>query len=295
MSEQQAASERAFSGIAWGAPLPAPAKINLFLHVVGRRDDGYHLLQTAFRMVDRCDTLRLTPRDDGRVCQATPIAGVPEDTDLCVRAARLLQAHAGVTQGVSIALEKCLPMGGGLGGGSSDAATVLWALNELWGVHLPKSELMALGLRLGADVPFFLFGESAFAQGVGEDLQALNLAPAWYLILEPGVSVPTAEIFSKKSLTRDTPATTIAAFPAADVEISFGRNDLEPVACQLYPQVAAALYWLKQHKSARMSGSGASVFASFATKNEALDVLANVPTSWKAWVAQGLDKHPLAG
>ncbi len=278
--------------VTWGAALPAPAKINLFLHVVGRRPDGYHLLQTAFRLLDRSDILRFQPREDDLVRLARPLPGVPEDMDLCVRAARLLQAESGTRQGVTIDLDKRLPMGGGLGGGSSDAATVLLALNRLWDLSLPRRRLRELGLSLGADVPFFIFGESAFAEGVGEDLQPLALPPAWYLVVEPPVSVPTAEIFSDEGLTRNTEILRMPTFPAAG-NGQIGRNDLEPVACKRYPQVAMALEWLAQHGEARMSGSGACVFAGFCSEDEAKGALAHAPSGWKAWVAQGLDKHPL--
>lgn len=290
------------TAIAWGQPLPAPAKINLFLHVVGRRADGYHLLQTAFRMLDQGDELVFTPRSDGQIVRVHPLAGVAEDQDLCVRAARLLQAEAGIRQGVAIRLEKRLPMGGGLGGGSSDAATVLLALNELWGLHWPRQRLQALGLRLGADVPFFIFGHSAFAEGVGEALQAITLPPAWYLVLVPDASVPTAEIFSDPALTRDTPTIRMPDFSAVAASgvaqaHQFGRNDLEPVASRRYPQVAQALDWLRSSEKSgtvvRMSGSGASVFAAFATEQDAQHLLARLPSGRQAWVAQGVDEHPL--
>lgn len=280
------------SEITWGAALPAPAKINLFLHVVGRRPDGYHLLQTAFRMLDRADILRFLPRDDGEVRLARPLPGVPEETDLCVRAARLLQAESGTRQGVTIDLDKRLPMGGGLGGGSSDAATVLLALNRLWDLNLQRRRLQELALSLGADVPFFVFGQSAFAEGVGEDLLPLALPAAWYLVVEPPVSVPTAEIFSDQGLTRNTEIIRMPTFPAAG-NGQIGRNDLEPVACKRYPQVAVALEWLAKFGEARMSGSGACVFAGFGSENEAKSAFANVPSGWKAWVARGLDEHPL--
>ena len=280
------------SEIVWGAALPAPAKLNLFLHVVGRRPDGYHLLQTAFRMLDRSDTLRFLPREDGQVRLARLLPGVPEESDLCVRAARLLQADSGTRQGVTIDLDKHLPMGGGLGGGSSDAATVLLALNRLWDLNLPRQRLQELALTLGADVPFFVFGQSAFAEGVGEDLQPLVLPPAWYLVVEPPVSVPTAEIFSDQALTRNTEIIRMPTFPAGG-NGQIGRNDLEPVACKRYPQVAKALEWLMRHGEARMSGSGACVFAGFCGEDEANDALAHAPSGWKAWVARGLDEHPL--
>jgi 4-diphosphocytidyl-2-C-methyl-D-erythritol kinase len=279
---------------AWDTPLPAPAKINLFLHVVGRRPDGYHLLQTAFRMLARWDSLSFSPRDDGEIRLARPLPGVPEESDLCVRAARLLRAESGRSLGVTISLEKRLPMGGGLGGGSSDAATVLLALNRLWDIGLPRASLMKLGLSLGADVPFFLFGRNAFAEGVGEELQPLSLPEAWYLVVEPPVSVPTAEIFSAPDLTRNTESIKIAAFPAEGGS-SFGRNDLEPVACRRYPAVAEALGWLGQFGAARMSGSGACVFAEYGGEAEALTVLARLPEGWKAWAARSLDEHPLIG
>ncbi|MDD5295321.1 MAG: 4-(cytidine 5'-diphospho)-2-C-methyl-D-erythritol kinase [Rhodocyclaceae bacterium] len=276
----------------WETPLPAPAKINLFLHVVGRRPDGYHLLQTAFRMLARWDSLSFSPREDGEIRLARPLPGVPAESDLCVRAARLLRDASGGKRGVTISLDKHLPMGGGLGGGSSDAATVLLALNRLWQVGLPRERLMELGLALGADVPFFIFGRNAFAEGVGEKLQPLCLPEAWYLVVEPAVSVPTAEIFSAQDLTRDTEFIKIADFPA-EGGASFGHNDLEPVACRLYPAVAQALGWLRQFGGARMSGSGACVFAEYASEAEALAAMKHLPENWKAWVARSLDEHPL--
>lgn len=278
--------------ITWGAPLPAPAKINLFLHVVGRRPDGYHLLQSAFRLLDRADVLRFHPRNDDQVRMLKPIPGVPEDSDLCVRAARLLQEATGCKTGVSIEVEKNLPMGGGLGGGSSDAATVLLALNRLWQLNLPRQTLQDLGLRLGADVPFFVFGRNAFAEGVGEALQPLSLPEAWYLVVEPPVGVPTSEIFSASDLTRNTEIIKIADFPAWAYG-EFGRNDLEPVACRRYPEVAEAKALLDRFGPARMSGSGACVFVAFRDKAEADEALAGLPDGCKAWVARGLEQHPL--
>ena len=274
--------------IEWGIPLPAPAKLNLFLHVVGRRPDGYHLLQTAFRVVDRCDWIRLDPRADGQVRRAAELPGVPEDADLTVRAARLLRRAAGVSAGVTIGLDKRLPAGGGLGGGSSDAATVLIALNRLWGLDWPAGRLQDLGLELGADVPFFVFGRSAFAEGVGERLQPLALGPAWYLVIEPGVTVPTQEIFARPELTRNTKVIKIADFSEG-----CGRNDLQPVACGLFPAIAEAVEWLSRYGDARMTGSGACVFAAFAEESEARSVLARLPQKWGGWVARGLDTHPL--
>lgn len=278
----------------WDRAFPAPAKLNLFLHVVGRRSDGYHLLQSLFRLIDRGDILRFAPREDGRILRAHPLAGVPEENDLCVRAARLLQEASGGKRGVEIALDKRLPMGGGLGGGSSDAAAVLLALNRLWNLNWPRERLQALGLRLGADVPFFIFGRSAYAEGVGEVLQEVELPPAWYLVIEPPVSVPTGEIFAASNLTRDTKAIKMADFSAGWGSGGlFGRNDLEPIVCERYPEVARALAWLRQHAEARMTGSGACVFAPFAAEQDARAVLARMPEDMAGWVAQGLDEHPL--
>ena len=278
----------------WERRYPAPAKLNLFLHVVGRRSDGYHLLQSVFRLIDLGDALRFAPRTDGRIARAAPLAGVPEERDLCLRAARLLQEASGASLGVEITLDKRLPMGGGLGGGSSDAATVLLALNRLWRLEWPRERLQALGLELGADVPFFIHGRNAFVEGVGERLQALNLPPAWYLVVAPPASVPTAEIFAAPNLTRDTKAIKMADFSAGwGAGGLFGRNDLEAVVCERYPAVARALAWLRQHAEARMTGSGACVFAPFAAEQDARAVLARMPEGMTGWVAQGLDEHPL--
>lgn len=272
------------------APLTclAPAKLNLFLHVVGRRPDGYHLLQTAFRMLDWGDELTFQVRNDGLVRRLNTLEGVPEQEDLVVRAARLLQATQGVTQGVDITVTKRLPMGGGLGGGSSDAATVLLALNRLWGLNLSRPALQALGLRLGADVPFFIFGESAFAEGVGEVLQPMALPPAWYVVVAPPVSIPTAAIFAAKELTRDTCPIKIADFAACTT-----RNDLEAVAKARFPEVSEVLDWLGRFGPARMTGSGACVFLQEADEAGADKVLGECPARWRAWKAKGLDKHPL--
>ena len=278
----------------WERRYPAPAKLNLFLHVVGRRSDGYHLLQSVFRLIDLGDALRFAPRTDGRIARAAPLAGVPEERDLCLRAARLLQEASGAGLGVEITLDKRLPMGGGLGGGSSDAATVLLALNRLWRLEWPRERLQALGLELGADVPFFIHGRNAFVEGVGERLQALNLPPAWYLVVAPPASVPTAEIFAAPDLTRDTKAIKMVDFSAGwGAGGLFGRNDLEAVVCERYPAVARALAWLRQHAEARMTGSGACVFAPFAAEQDARAVLARMPEGMTGWVAQGLDEHPL--
>jgi 4-diphosphocytidyl-2-C-methyl-D-erythritol kinase len=267
---------------------PAPAKLNLFLHIVGRRADGYHLLQSVFRLIDHADTVHLELRDDGRVVREGDLPGVAEDDDLTVRAARLLQTYAPEGAGVSIRLEKILPLGGGLGGGSSDAATVLLALNRLWQVNLPRQTLQNLALQLGADVPVFVFGQTAFAEGVGEILHPLSAPPAWYVVLMPPVQVPTAAIFAAPELTRNTPALKIARFSAG-----MGHNDLQPVVVSRYPEVARHLEWLGQFGEARMTGSGACVFASFGTKDAAWDVLRQLPETMQGFVAQGLDRHPL--
>jgi len=276
--------------VAWERGLPAPAKLNLMLHVVGRRADGYHLLQTVFRLIDLADTLAFAPRTDGAIRLATPLSGVPEGDDLTVRAARLLQAETGCARGATISLEKRIPIGGGLGGGSSDAATTLIALNELWGTGLARADLARLGLRLGADVPFFLFGRNAFGEGLGEVLTPLDLGPAWYVVITPQVAVSTREMFAAPELTRDTKPLRITAFFAG-----LGRSDLEPVVRARFPEVARALEWLAGHGAARLSGSGASVFAEFEREDETRAVAAKVPGEWRAWAVRGLDRHPLGG
>ena len=275
---------------------PAPAKVNLFLHITGRRADGYHLLQSVFRLLDHHDTIHLRPTDDSQIRRVHDVPGVPEAQDLCVRAARLLQQHSGTRQGVQIAVDKRIPMGGGLGGGSSDAATVLLALNRLWNLHLPRQILMDLGLQLGADVPVFIFGRNAWAEGVGEQLQAVALPPAWYLVLTPDAHVSTAEIFASKELTRDTIPTTIAAFSRVQTpeeQEGLFHNDLEPVVCQRYPAVASSLEFLKKFGQARMSGSGASVFVAFEKQAEAELRFAELPPSHVGFLAKGLEQHPL--
>lgn len=269
---------------------PAPAKLNLFLHVVGRRADGYHLLQTVFRFLDFGDSLEIAPRADGEIRLSSPLPGVPLESDLCWRAARLLQAHTGCRLGADIRLTKRLPLGGGLGGGSSDAATVLLALNRLWRLDLPRAELQTLGLGLGADVPVFVFGRSAFAQGVGEVLEPWTPAPASYVVLTPPVHVSTPAIFAHPGLTRDTPAVTIAALSEG-----FGHNDLQPVACALNPMVAEYLGWLQERGEARMTGSGACVFAAFPDRATAEAVYARRPGHMSGFVADGVDQHPLYG
>ena len=273
----------------WDRVWPAPAKLNLFLHVVGTRPDGYHLLQTAFRLIDCCDWLRFTPVASPRVSLAQPLQGVEEDGELSVRAARLLQRETNCLRGVEISIGKNIPMGGGLGGGSSDAATALIALNRLWNLHLPRRRLAELGLKLGADVPFFLFGGNALAEGIGEQLEAVVLPPAWYVVLVPPVSVRTQQIFAAPELTRDTKSIKISSFSTG-----FGHNDLEPVVCRRYPAVAAHLAWLRDYGDARMSGSGACVFAEFPTEAQARAVVSRLPSEMRGFAACGLNRHPLA-
>lgn len=276
----------------------APAKLNLFLHITGRRPDGYHALQTVFQLLDWGDLLHFTRRDDGVIARKTDVPGVPEASDLVVRAARLLQTRTGSGFGVDIEIDKILPMGAGLGGGSSDAATTLLALNRLWGVDLPRQDLQDLALQLGADVPFFIFGQNAFAEGVGEALQAVDLPKRFFLVVTPAVHVPTVAIFSEEALTRDSKVLTMTDFlaqhsSAADWPDSFGRNDMQAVVVEKYAEVAQVLGWFSHLAPARMTGSGASVFAAFRSKAEAEMVQAKLPASWKSAVTESLDSHPL--
>lgn len=274
----------------WDSSWPAPAKLNLFLHVVGRRADGYHLLQTVFRFIDRADTLHFAPRADDRVVLATPTPGVEAANDLAVRAARLLQKATGCGHGATLHLSKNLPLGGGLGGGSSDAATVLLALNHLWQTGLSRAELQQLGLQLGADVPVFVHGRNTFAEGIGEAFRDIELPPETYLVLHPAVNVPTGAIFGSPELRRDTPP-----IAPAEWRHGSGHNDLEPVACARFPEVAGHLEWLRQRAPrAMMTGSGACVFAGFADPATAAAVLRQLPTGMTGWLAAGLTEHPLA-
>lgn len=271
------------------AEFPAPAKLNLFLRVVGRRADGYHLLQTLFRFIDHADSLRFELRPDPEIVLETPLPGVAPEQDLTVRAARLLQRETGCERGVTIRMQKRLPMGGGLGGGSSDAATTLIALNRLWALGLRRRELMDLGLRIGADVPVFLFGRNAFAEGVGERLEAVSLPPRWYLVLVPPVQVPTAAVFGAAELTRDDEPIKIA-----DFSVALGHNSLQPVVCSRYPEVARHLKWLEQFgRPCMMTGSGSCVFAEFETEPAARGAGRQVPREMRGFVARGLDEHPL--
>jgi 4-diphosphocytidyl-2-C-methyl-D-erythritol kinase len=268
----------------------APAKLNLFLHVTGQRADGYHELQTVFRLLDFGDTVYVNCRQDGQIKRTQDIAGVPEEHDLTIRAAKLLQATTGAKLGANIHVEKHIPMGGGLGGGSSNAATVLLALNRLWNVNLARAELLVLGLKLGADVPIFIFGENAWAEGIGEALQAIPLKPAHYVVLTPPVKVPTAAIFAHQDLTRSTLPAKMSAFCEG-----YGANDLEPLVCRLYPEVASCLDWLRQFGDARMTGSGACVFVAVDSLQNAQQILATKPSAMSGFISSGLAKHPLHG
>ena len=288
--------------IAWGQRLPAPAKLNLFLHVIGRRADGYHRLQTMFRFIDLADQLIFTPRTDALICLAQPLAGVLEESDLVIRAARALaglaQTAGRTVPGVTITCEKHIPMGGGLGGGSSDAATTLIVLNALWDLGLSRSRLAELGLALGADVPVFIHGHNAFAEGVGEALTPVDLMPRWYVVVVPQVAVPTAEIFSDPALTRDTEQTTITAFFAQQQRLPpgvlWGRNDLEAVVFQRYPEVARRHASLARFGAARMTGSGSCIFLELESALEADAIVAQLPQGVRGFRARGLHKHPLA-
>lgn len=276
-----------------GPDYPAPAKLNLFLHVVGRRGDGYHLLQSVFTLIDAADTLRFRVRDDGEIHRVSDLAGVPPEADLVVRAARLLQQESGTRLGADIEVDKRLPMGGGLGGGSSDAATTLLALDRLWGTGLGRPALQALGARLGADVPFFVFGRNAWVEGIGERLTPIDLPPAWYLVLVPPVSVPTAGIFQSPELTRDTEPLKMADFSAHAAPGIF-RNDLEAVVASRYPPVREHLEWLGKHGGGRLTGSGACVFARFDDRAPAEAAHRELPAGMQGFVARGLGQHPLA-
>ncbi|MBL8517473.1 MAG: 4-(cytidine 5'-diphospho)-2-C-methyl-D-erythritol kinase [Betaproteobacteria bacterium] len=303
---------------AQGITVPAPAKLNLFLHVTGRRADGYHLLQTLFVFIDLADQLTISVRADGQFSRiALGYADeVAEADDLVMRAARMLQQEAGTTLGANIRIEKRLPMGGGLGGGSSDAASTLLALHRLWGLHWPRDRLATLGLRLGADVPVFVHGHSAWAEGVGEILQPVDVESFFALLVMPPRGVPTPMIFRDPELTRNSPALKMASFPAGGLRglaaaqkqfLAAQRNDLQPVACRLVPEVTEHLAALDQVSreswfgqgggisGARMSGSGACVFALFDTEEQARTAQQALPSGMKSFVARGLNQHPLHG
>ena len=268
---------------------PAPAKLNLFLHVVGRREDGYHLLQTAFQLLDWGDEVRLRVRDDGKICRIDPLPGVPDDVDLGVRAAHALKRATGCRLGADIAIEKRVPIGGGLGGGSSDAATVLVALNALWRTELDADALAEIAVGLGADVPVFVRGTSAWAEGIGEQLTPIELPDRWFVIVDPGVPVPTRELFQVPELTRNSPQLTIPLFVSG---VPTG-NAFEPVVRGRFPAVAAALDWLGRHGEARLSGSGGAVFAAVASRDAGEAILAAMPAGFRGWVVRGVNESPL--
>ncbi|MDZ7871413.1 MAG: 4-(cytidine 5'-diphospho)-2-C-methyl-D-erythritol kinase [Rheinheimera sp.] len=268
--------------------LPAPAKLNLFLHITGRRADGYHNLQTLFRMLDVGDELSFRTTQNGTIdfrCSDVSIAGAD---NLVVRAAKLLQPIAASDAGIDIVLEKRTPMGGGLGGGSSDAATTLHALNILWQLGLSTQQLADIGLKLGADVPVFVFGQTAFAEGVGEQLQPVELPDCWYLVVTPDAHVSTAAVFTHPDLTRDSKVLTLA-----DLMTSPWRNDCQALVERLCPQVAITLQWLVEYAPSRMTGTGASVFAEFADELSARRALADLPANCRGFVARGLNQSPL--
>jgi 4-diphosphocytidyl-2-C-methyl-D-erythritol kinase len=262
--------------------------LNLFLHVTGRREDGYHLLQTVFQFLSVGDELCFTLRQDDVITCSNTLASIPPDDDLTVRAAKVLQKIARRGQGVDIRLEKNLPVGGGLGGGSSDAATVLVALNRLWDCRLPADELMSIGLQLGADVPVFISGCASWAEGVGERLQAVDLPEPWYLVIKPPVEIQTAAIFAAPELTRNCTPITIT-----DFILHGGENVCEPVVRRRYPEVGRALDWLSDFAPARLTGTGSCVFAAFAAQSDAEQVLAHLPPDLRGFVAKGLNRSPL--
>jgi 4-diphosphocytidyl-2-C-methyl-D-erythritol kinase len=270
--------------------VPAPAKLNLFLHVTGRRDDGYHLLETLIVALDVGDTITLTCRDDGAIARTTQLPGVAPQDDLVVRAAMALKQATGGSQGVDIAVAKRIPMGGGLGGGSSDAASVLLALNRLWGARLPRADLMRIGLALGADVPFFLGSGPALARGIGERLIPVSLPALWVAVIVPATAVSTASIFAAPELTRDTASAKIDVFSEG-----YGRNELQQTAAARFPEVAVALGSLgERSRLARMTGSGGCVFAPFASEAEAQGAVDARPATMQGFVARTLARHPLA-
>jgi len=267
---------------------PAPAKLNLMLHITGQRADGYHELQTVFQFLDYGDELKFEPAQDGKIERRHGTEAVPAEEDLVVLAARSLQQASGCRQGVKIDVNKRLPMGGGLGGGSSDAATTLHALNRIWGIDFDQTTLAEIGLGLGADVPVFVNGFSAFAEGIGELLTPIEPEQPWYLVVTPQVHVSTNEIFQDLELTRDSPAIKICDLPRTG-----WTNVCVPIVVKHYPQVGEALEFLEQYARARMSGTGASVFAAFPSKEEALAVAVKLPGGWASFIAKGTNKSPL--
>ncbi len=268
--------------------LPCPAKLNLFLHITGQRQDGYHELQTVFQILDYCDSLGLTRTHEPQIYLRNSVPGIVDESNLVVRAARLLQKHTKSPFGARLGITKRIPMGGGLGGGSSNAASTLVGLNKLWETGLNKQELAALGVQLGADVPVFVHGHTAWAEGIGEQLQPLSLSERWFVVIIPPCHCSTGEVFSQRELTRNTAAITIAGFLEQG-----GRNDCEPVVRRLYPEVDKALQWLAQYTPAMLTGTGSCVFGSFETKASALAVLAQIPAELTGLVAKGLNVSPL--
>lgn len=272
--------------------LPAPAKLNRLLHIVGQRADGYHELQTLFQLIDLCDTLTFSLRQDGQLILRDALTDIASDDNLIMRAAKLLKDTTGCSHGATLTLEhKTLPMGGGLGGGSSNAATTLLGLNHLWQLGLPIHQLAELGLKLGADVPVFVQGASAWAQGVGEKLTPVTLDTPWFVIIHPGVGVSTPEVFKDPKLTRNTPPITMAR--AMQGGASSWRNDCEAVVARAHPPIAAAIEWLDGFAPARLTGTGACIFAGFADQAAATDVARQAREHWPAWVAKGLNRSPL--
>ena len=266
----------------------APAKINLFLHITRRRSDGYHELQTVFQLLDYGDHLAFDVGAASGVHRISEVPNVPESEDLVVKAAKLLQSQAGVRQGVNIYLDKRLPMGGGLGGGSSDAATTLVALNQLWHCGVSEADLIELGGQLGADIPVFIQGKSAWAEGIGDQLKPLLLPFCFYLVVNPGVHVSTAELFSDSELTRDCRAITIRDFLGGA-----GQNVFEPLVKKRYPQVALAMDWLDQFSSAKLTGTGGCVFAAFENENDAKRAFRDLPTGMSGFLAKGINESPI--
>jgi len=274
--------------VIWSEKWPAPAKINLMLRIVGRRSDGYHLLQTVFQFIDLCDWLTFHPQADGRVSLLRAIPGVPEADDLTVRAANLLKSVTGCGQGVCIEVEKNLPMGGGLGGGSSDAATTLVVLNRLWGLGLSVEQLMELGLSLGADVPVFVYGHNAWAEGVGEKLQKIDVPEAWVLVVRPDCHVNTGQIFGDKNLTRDSKSITISDFTAGQ-----HNNDCTDVVCERYPAIKQAMQALSIYAEARLTGTGACVYALFESRVIAEAALSALSGKWQVFLSMAVSQSPL--
>ncbi|MGZ5030708.1 MAG: 4-(cytidine 5'-diphospho)-2-C-methyl-D-erythritol kinase [Methylobacter sp.] len=273
---------------AWAEAWPAPAKLNLMLRITGQRSDGYHLLQTVFQFIELCDWITFHPVNDGRISLLKSIPGVPEADDLTVRAARLLKAETGCEQGVCIEVKKNLPMGGGLGGGSSDAATTLVVLNELWGLHLSIEKLMKLGLVLGADVPVFVYGYAAWAEGVGEKLERIDIPEQWFVVIKPDCHVDTREIFLSKDLTRDSKSIRIADFIAGQ-----HQNDCLGVVRERYQSVKDALVDLSEFSEARLTGTGACVFAQFDSEKAAASAYQSLQKKWQAYLVKGANESPL--